>query len=192
LVLGSKYLILLSMRILKENSTGLIIDIQERLLPHMIEEGTLLRNTEILIKGLQALDIPIIVTEQYTKGLGFTVDPVKCLFPEFHSIEKISFSCCDDNEIDAKLKVLSKRFVIIAGIETHVCVLQTAIDLLDRHYMPVIIEDCVSSRKINDKQHALARIRQSGGIVTTYESILFELTRFAGNETFKAISKLVK
>jgi nicotinamidase-related amidase len=180
------------MRILKENSTGLIIDIQERLLPHMVEGETLLRNTEILIRGLQALDIPIVVTEQYTKGLGFTVDPVKNLFPEFHSIEKISFSCCDDSEVVAKLYTLSKGFVIIAGIETHVCVLQTAMDLLDRQYTPVVIEDCVSSRKINDKQHALARIQQSGGIVTTYESILFELTRFAGNETFKTISKLVK
>jgi hypothetical protein len=151
-----------------------------------------LRNSEILIKGLQALNIPIIVTEQYTKGLGFTIEPVKSLFTPFESLEKISFSCCDDQPFLNKLNLLSKKLVIMAGIETHVCVLQTALDLLDNGYTPVVVADCVSSRKLGDKQVALARIQSSGGIITTYESILFELTRFAGTDTFKAISKLVK
>jgi nicotinamidase-related amidase len=180
------------MRIIKENCAAIIIDIQERLLPHIYEYDLLIHNTEILIKGIQALDIPIIVTEQYTKGLGFTVEPIRKQFSSFEPVEKISFSCCDNEEFSGKLKSLSTKFAIIAGIETHVCVLQTALDLLDNGCTPVVVADCVSSRKLNDKKVALYRICQSGGVITTYESILFELTRFAGNDTFKAISKLVK
>jgi hypothetical protein len=180
------------MRIIKDYCVGLMIDFQEKLLPHIYEQEIVIRNTEILIKGLQVLEVPIMVTEQYTKGLGFTVEMLKRLFPAFQSIEKISFSCCDDDHFAAKLKLLSKKYLIIAGVETHVCVLQTAMDLLEKGFTPVVVQDCVSSRKLNDKLVALDRINKAGGIITTYESILFELTRFAGNETFKAISHLVK
>jgi len=180
------------MRILKDNCVGLIIDMQDRLLPHIHENELLLRNTEILVKGLQALEVPILVTEQYTKGLGFTVDPIKQLFPSIQSFEKIAFSCCDDEQFAKKLVSLTQKCIIIAGIETHVCVLQTAMDLLDNGFTPIVVEDCVSSRKPNDKLMAIKRIDKMGGVITTYESILFELTRFAGNETFKAVSKLVK
>jgi len=182
----------MNMRILKDYCVGLMIDFQEKLLPHIHEHEALIRNTEILIQGLQVLEVPIMVTEQYTKGLGFTVEMLKRLFPSFQSIEKIAFSCCDDDQFVLKLKALSKKYIIIAGVETHVCVLQTSMDLLEKGFTPVVVEDCVSSRKLKDKQVALARIDKSGGIITTYESILFELIRFAGNETFKAISKLVK
>jgi nicotinamidase-related amidase len=82
--------------------------------------------------------------------------------------------------------------VIITGIEAHVCVLQTAIDLLELNYVPVIVEDCVSSRRLNDKQQAIARMRKSGAKVSTYESVLFELLRYSGTDEFRAISKLVK
>jgi len=180
------------MRILKDHCIGLMIDLQERLMPHMHEQQLLLKNTEILIRGLQVLEVPVWITEQYTKGLGFTVEPLKQLFPSFQSIEKISFSCCDDGPFVSRLTAQSRKYIIIAGIEAHVCVLQTTMDLIDRGFTPVVVEDCVSSRKINDKQIALARIANSGGIITTYESILFELTRFAGNDTFKGISRLVK
>jgi nicotinamidase-related amidase len=180
------------MRILKEDCCGLIIDIQERLLPHIHGNERLLDNTQTLINGLQALNIPLVITEQYTKGLGFTVNPIKNILATNAPIEKISFSCCDEPQFESSLRKLNKKFVIISGIETHVCVLQTALDLLDKGYIPVIVEDCVSSRKLNDKEVALQRISASGGIISTYESILFELCRFAGNDTFKAISKLVK
>lgn len=180
------------MRIIKEQSAGLIIDIQEKLLPHIHDNDALLARTDILIRGLQILDVPMLVTEQYTKGLGFTVEPVKSLFREFSSSEKISFSCCDDPGFFEKFKSLNRRFVIIAGIETHVCVLQTVLDLLEKNYLPVVVSDCVSSRNTQDKEIALRRIEKSGGIVTSAESILFELTRFAGSDTFKSISRLVK
>jgi nicotinamidase-related amidase len=90
------------------------------------------------------------------------------------------------------LKALGKKFIIITGIESHVCVLQTTLDLLEQGFVPVVVEDCVSSRRKNDKKHAIHRMRQEGAIISTYESVLFELLRYSGTEEFKAISKLVK
>lgn len=180
------------MRIETDEALGVIIDVQEKLFPHMFEKENLMKRISILIQGLQFLDVPLIVTEQYTRGLGYTIDPVKNLFHGFNAIEKISFSCCDEPLFNDQMKWLRKKFVIIAGIEAHVCVLQTMEDLLEQGNIPVIVEDCVSSRNPSDKDIAIARMRQEGAIITTSESVLFELCRHAGNERFKAISGLVK
>lgn len=180
------------MRLLKEETTGLVIDIQERLFPHISENETMLQNCIKLIEGLKVLNIPVFVTEQYKKGLGETLSPIVSLFEHFEGIEKLAFSCVDEPHYFQKLESSKKCNVIICGMETHVCILQTCLDLLEQGYMPVVVEDAVSSRKLSDKATALARIRQEGGIVTSTESILFELTRAAGSDTFKAISKLVK
>jgi nicotinamidase-related amidase len=180
------------MRIQADESLGVIIDVQEKLFPHMYEKENLIRRISILIQGLQILDIPTIVTEQYTRGLGYTVEPVKTLFHGFNPIEKISFSCCDEPLFNDQMKWLRKKFILLAGIETHVCVLQTMEDLMAQGYIPVIVQDCVSSRKIADKEVALSRMQNDGAIITTAESLLFELCRHAGNERFKAVSGLVK
>jgi nicotinamidase-related amidase len=107
-------------------------------------------------------------------------------------MEKMTFSCCDHQEINQEIREAGKRNIIICGIETHVCVLQTVIDLLRQDYQPVVIADCVSSRKTSDRAVAIERMRQEGAIISTYESILFELTRVSGTDTFKEISRLVK
>lgn len=180
------------MRIELDESIGVVIDIQEKLFPHMYEKENLVKRVSVLIQGLQLLDIPIVVTEQYTRGLGYTVEPVKNLFHGFNPIEKISFSCCDEPLFNDQMKWSRKKFVIIAGIEAHVCVLQTMEDLMDLGHIPVIIEDCISSRRLSDKEVAIARMRQDGAIISTSESILLELCRHAGNERFKAISGLIK
>jgi nicotinamidase-related amidase len=180
------------MRILKENTLGLVIDYQERLLPHIYENQQLLANTRVLVEGLKALAIPLLVTEQYRKGLGITVPEIKNLFSPFNPLEKVSFSCYDDEGIGKALAATDKTAVIICGIEAHVCVLQTAIDLAASNYTPVVVLDCISSRKPDDKQTAVKRMRQEGIIITSCEAILFELCRFAGTDQFKAISKLVK
>jgi nicotinamidase-related amidase len=180
------------MRILSENTQGLIIDYQERLLPHMHEKQQLIKSSIILIEGLKALEITIIVTEQYRKGLGSTVPELRKLLRLFNPFEKISFSCCDDHDINKALTESGRKFVVICGIESHVCVLQTAIDLVKNDLIPVVVADCISSRKLHDKQIAIERMRQEGVIITSYESILFELCRFAGTDQFRAISKLVK
>ena len=180
------------MRITKDNTAAVIIDIQERLYPHMYNREELERNVGILISGLHILKVPLLITEQYSKGLGKTIPAISERLENFEPIEKISFSCCDDSRFLKELNMLNKKFVILAGIETHVCVLQTVLDLIDSGFHPVLVEDCVSSRKENDKKIAVERIRSEGAIITTYESILLELCRVAGTETFKQISGLIK
>lgn len=180
------------MRINKEQACGLIIDIQERLFPHIYKHDFIGDNTAKLIRGLKVLGLPVILTQQYTIGLGETVSVIRDSLPELAPIEKNCFSCCDEPMFKDSLKRVDKKFVIIAGIEAHVCVLQTVLDLLTDGYIPVVVENCISSRKNRDKKIAVDRMRQEGAIITTYESILFELTRFAGTHQFKEISRLVK
>lgn len=180
------------MRILAEDSIGLIIDMQERLYPYIHDHEQLTKNTGILIEGLKALGIEIKVTEQYTKGLGFTIEPLKGLLSDIKFIEKQAFSCCDEPRFYEDLALVSPEWVIIAGIESHVCVLQTVIDLIANGYRPVLVEDCVGSRRPNDKAMAIERMRAEGAVITTYESLLFELLRYSGTDVFKQISKLVK
>ena len=180
------------MRILQNETAAVVIDIQERLLPHIHEwEGTL-QNCLKLIEGLQILSVPILATQQYTKGLGPTVPSVIQKFSEFHYIEKVSFSCFEEPVFAEQILKMGIPNIILCGIESHVCVLQTCIDLLKVGYIPVVVEDCISSRKPNDKLIAIERMRQEGAIITTMESLLFELTRRAGSDLFKKISGIVK
>ncbi len=180
------------MRILRDRSCLLVIDFQERIFPFIHENEKLLRNVPVLIRGLKILELPVFVTEQYTKGLGVTVQPIAEALDGIPRIEKSTFSCCDEPRFNLDLATSGKENVIIAGIEAHVCVLQTVIDLVRQGYQAVVVEDCISSRKPNDKATAIERMKKEGAIITTYESILFELLRSSGGETFKAISKLVK
>ncbi len=180
------------MRITKANTTGLVIDMQERLSPVMLENEKLLKNCKILIRGLAELKLPIVITQQYTKGLGETLPEIKAAITDFTFIEKRDFSCCDEPVVSEKLKELNAKNVILCGIESHVCVLQTAIDLKEAGYNPIVVMDCVSSRSIENIELAKERFRFEGIMMTSYESILFELTRSAGATEFRAISKLVK
>jgi hypothetical protein len=180
------------MRILKERTAALIIDFQGKLFPFIHENEMLLKNVPILIQGLKVLGIPLFVTEQYVKGLGSTVEPIAIHLENIKRIEKAAFSCCDEPRLMEGIAVSARENIIIAGIESHVCVLQTVVDLIRNGYHPVVVEDCISSRKENDKKMALERMKKEGAIITTYESILFELLRYSGTEQFKAISKLVK
>ncbi len=180
------------MRIEKEDTTALIIDIQERLMPAMGRRKKMIRNCRILIAGLHELGIPIAVTQQYTKGLGETIPEIAEQIKDINPIEKTDFSCYGEAGYSSWLKDIGKRSVVICGIEAHVCVLQTAIDLKQAGYNPVIVANCISSRKKEDKKLALERLRHENILITSYESILFELTRSAKASGFKAVSKLVK
>ena len=180
------------MRITKENAVGLVIDIQERLFPVMWEKDNLLKNCKILLGGLADLKVPTFVTQQYTNGLGETLPEIKSLIPDFEYFEKRDFSCCDDPEVAEKLKKSEAKNIIICGIESHVCVLQTAVDLKELELNPVVVMDCVSSRTKENIEIAKERFRYEGIMMTSYESILFELTRTSGATEFRKISKLVK
>ncbi|MDF2609351.1 MAG: hypothetical protein K0R92_825 [Lachnospiraceae bacterium] len=181
------------MRILQEETIALVIDYQEKLVPVMHKEDDLIQSTEIFLRGLEVLKIPSIVTQQYTKGIGMTVKQLQDVYADnFTYFDKSSFSCLDDEIISAKIREYNKKNIIICGIEAHVCVLQTAIDCIGAGYQVIIVEDCISSRRKNDKKIALQRAAREGVVLTTYESLLFELTRRSGNDTFKQISKLIK
>lgn len=175
------------------NTIAFVVDVQERLFPHINNHSTLETNINTLINGLKALEVQTFVFEQYTKGLGTTIPSIKqSLGESYIPSEKICFSVLGD---DANVKLLrdtNKKRVIVCGIETHVCILQTALDLIERGYTPVIPIDCVGSRSEYDHLVAVERLRTEGAIITTKESILFELLRIAGTEQFKAISQLVK
>ncbi|RLD81063.1 MAG: hydrolase [Bacteroidetes bacterium] len=180
------------MRIKKENTIGVVIDIQSRLYPVIQDADTLTKNNTILIKGLRVLHIPIVVTQQYTKGLGETIPELAEALGEYKHIEKTAFSCCDEPRFNEDLALASKMYVVVTGIEAHVCVMQTVNDLIGQGYIPVVVEDCIGSRNPNDKKIAIERMRQSGAIITTYESILFELLKYSGTDQFREISQLVK
>lgn len=176
------------MRIEREQAIAVVVDYQEKLLPVMHEKEQLLHNSCILLEGLKTLDVPMVITQQYTKGLGMTTEAIFEAAGTTEYIDKIAFTAFDA----VKWKLRGKKFVIVCGIESHICVLQTVIDLKAAGYVPVLVADCISSRKEADKQVALERARQEGAIVTTYESLLFELLKVAGTDTSKVIQKLIR
>lgn len=186
------------MRIELENTVAVLIDVQERLFPHMHEKEALLSKTLTLLGGLSALQVPLIVTEQYPKGLGSTIPEIRQVLEGVESrigpepLVKSAFSCCDEPTFDEALGTTDRQTVLIAGIESHVCILQTILDLLEGGYEPVLVVDATSSRSAADKEIALRRIEREGGRLTTVESILFELTRDSRSPRFKEISRLVK
>jgi nicotinamidase-related amidase len=183
----------IGMRIVRDKTAGVIIDVQDRLLPHIFEGERVLQKISTLVQGLETLGVPLIVTEQYPKGLGPTDERLMSIFstpPE--PVIKGSFSCCDDAIFERHLHENQREIVLIAGIEAHVCLLQTTIDLIDHEYVPVVVADATSSRNPRDAEIALRRMEQAGAVLTTVESVLLELTRFSGTDEFKTISRLIK
>ncbi|MDX1284798.1 MAG: isochorismatase family protein, partial [Draconibacterium sp.] len=158
------------MRITKENTIGLVVDIQERLFPVMNKKEALLKNCKILVQGLNELGIPMVVSQQYTKGLGETLPEIKSLISDFKYFEKKEFSCWDVSEIKEKSKSQGAQNIIIFGIESHVCVLQTAVDLKDNGFNPIVVADCISSRTDANLELAKERFRNENITLTSYES----------------------
>ncbi|MFP3153650.1 hydrolase [Lachnospiraceae bacterium ZAX-1] len=180
------------MRILEKNTSCIVVDYQEKLVPAMANKEQLLKNSVKLLQGLKILEIPLIITGQYTKGLGVSVPQIAQAVGTEECIDKLTFSSYENEEVKKALLDYGRNHVIVCGIEAHVCVLQTVIDLRGAGYQPILVTDCISSRKESDAQIALLRARQEGALLTTSEAILFELTRKAGTDKFKQISKLVK
>ena len=176
------------MRIEREQTAALVIDYQEKLVPVMHKKKKLIQNSSLLLAGLRLLGIPMVITQQYTKGLGMTVEEITDAIGTEEYVDKISFSALEC----VKEQIKDKKFIIVCGIETHICVLQTVLDLIAEGYIPVVVADCISSRKAIDKKMALKRMRDEGAIVTTYESVLFELLKVAGTEESKRIQRLIK
>ena len=180
-------------RIKKEDTILIVVDIQERLTPVMAEKEEVIASAKKLIAGFQAIDLPILVTQQYTKGLGDTVEEIKSIFSDFSHIEKSAFSVMGDETFVETLKNSGKKTVILCGIEAHVCILQSALDMLEDGYDVFLVVDGISSRHLHNEKYAIKRMMLSGVIPTTVESALFELLdNDSKSDTFKAISKIVK
>ena len=185
------------MRLKTEDCILVVIDFQDRLLPHMHNTEELVDKSVRLIKGIRLLDVPMLVTQQYTKGLGYTDSRISEALgaesPEsLPFIEKNSFSACDCSGFKEKLDAAGRSNVLICGIEAHVCVTQTVVDLKSAGYNPVPVSDCISSRSSVDYESALRRWQYEGALPSCFETVLFELCRYSTNPVFKEISALVK
>lgn len=180
------------MRIFAEDTAALIIDFQEKLVPAIANNEEIVAKSATFVKGLKELGVPMAVTQQYTKGLGETVPAIKDALGEFTPMEKTSFSALGCEEFTAWVKAQGKKTVLVCGVEAHICVLQSIIDLIREGYRVFIVADCVGSRMVYNKDYAVQRATQEGAFVTTCEGALYEMVQGAGTPHFKAISKLTK
>ena len=179
-------------KIRRDKAVLVVIDIQERLLPFIKSNEEVVRKAAMLIRGAKILGIPIIPLEQYPKGLGSTVPEIKEALDGLVPIEKTSFSAYGEAAFLEVLKKIGAEDVMLCGIETHVCVEQTALDLINAGYRVYMIEDATGSRNNNDRKYAGRRIVEAGGVGTTVEAALFEILIDAKDPSFKEISNLVK
>ena len=180
------------MRIKPEETQCMVIDMQEKLLPAMYNRKDCENRVAMLVRGLRALEVPFMLTQQYTKGLGNTVQEIYDAAGSEEFFDKRTFSCAQDEAIVAALKERGRKNVLICGTEAHVCVLQTCIDLKEMGYQPILVTDAIASRKKNDHKLAMKRAIQEGVLLTTAEAVLFELTVDSRNPKFREISNLVK
>ena len=175
-----------------EKSCLVIVDVQGKLAELMDDKEAVFANIEILIKTAKTLDIPIIRCEQNPAALGRTIPQLDRLLTENRPIEKFSFSCLGDENFTDQLKAAGRKQIILCGIEAHVCIYQTAIDLLDKDYEVCVIADAVSSRTAANKQIAINRLDFEGAAISSTEMILFELLKTAKHPKFKELAKIVK
>lgn len=174
-----------------ENSVLVVIDIQEKFVDVIYDSEKVIENTKKLLKAASILDIPIIITEQYPKGLGHTLNELFTVAQKQTILEKTTFSCYKDNEFADHLKKLKRKQIIITGIEAHVCVSQTVHDLLAEGYQPHLMADAISSRCPENAEIALEKMINSGAIASSVEIALFELLKNAKHPNFKEIQKLI-
>lgn len=172
----------------REKSVLLVVDIQERLLPHMHDWQRLLENAKWLVQVARHLDVPVMASEQYPKGIGHTHAELAASLPPGAIAEKLHFSCAAAGCL-AALPGQDRRQVIVCGIESHVCVLQTALELRWQGRDVFVVADAVSSRDPANRELALARMRAHGIEVVSREMVAFEWLRQAGTEEFRQINK---
>ncbi|MCP4727707.1 MAG: hydrolase [bacterium] len=176
----------------KENTLIVIVDIQDKLADLMYGKDRVIRNVSKLIKVSRILNIPVVVTEQYPQGLGKTVPEIKKLLRTAEPIEKVSFSCGGSEDFLMALEALDRPNIVLTGMETHICVLQTALDLINKGYIVGIVQDAVCSYKENDMGIAMTRMQREGVYQLTTEMIIYEFLEKAGTEEFKALLPVLK
>ena len=181
-----------SHRIARDKAGLIVVDIQERLLPAIHERERVVANAVRLVKGAAIMGLPIFVTEQYRKGIGPTVPEVAAAVPGFAPMEKLAFSACGASGFVAALESKQISDAVLCGIEAHVCVTQTCLDLLDKGFRVFVAADAVSSRTPENYRFGLERMSAAGAVIVSTEMVLFELLGQAGTAEFKQVLPLVK
>ena len=169
-----------------------VVDIQGKLAQLMHGKETLFKNIQILVQAAKILDIPILWCQQCPDALGPTVPEIAQFLEDNETINKAAFSCCGEEHFNTELKDLAREQILLCGIETHVCLYQTAVDLLRQDFHVEIIADAVSSRALENKQIALNRMASEGAKISCTEMALFELLKTAEHPKFRQIAKLIK
>lgn len=175
----------------REGTVFVLVDIQEKFLPAMSGIEKVIANASILVEAAGIMGIPLVVTEQYPKGLGHITEQIR--LPEgANIIEKTSFGCFGCDGFDAKIKELGAKRMVLFGLESHICVLKTALEALKRGMEVHAVADAICSRKEENRLIGLERMRQSGAFIVSTEMSLFQLMEKAGTDEFKSISQLIK
>ena len=175
-----------------DDTVLLIIDVQDRLVGMLKNSDEIVKNNTILAKTANVLGVPTIVTEQYPQGLGSTVSEIREYANPDNTYEKTSFSALDEECVKAKLKELNPKNIILTGIESHICVYQTALALLEEGYRVYVVKNAVSGRKSKDYKTSLELMRDFGAKLTCVETVLFELLKTSKHQNFKEIQALIK
>jgi nicotinamidase-related amidase len=171
----------------------LVVDVQERLWPHIANKDQVRDRCAIMTKAAQHLDVPVIVSEQYPKGLGPTLAALReCRRPQDEPYVKTAFGCLGDAGLARAIRASGRRQLVVCGIETHVCVLQTVLEALSEGFRVGVVADAVGSRAESNRHLGLARMRDAGAVILSSEMIIFEWLRDARHPAFKAISALIK
>ena len=178
-------------RLRRDETLLLLVDVQERLLPAMFEAERIVRHVSLLARTARLLQLPVVVTEQNPSRLGATVAPIARVLEEFQPIPKMAFSACVPETLTA-LRDSGRRSVVLCGLETHVCITQTALDLVENGFTVFLPQDAVSSRYESDKRAGLERIKGAGVVPASTEMLVYELLGEAGSGEFKALLPYVK
>ncbi|HTH51992.1 MAG TPA: hydrolase [Pyrinomonadaceae bacterium] len=177
----------------KDDTALVVIDVQEAFRNVIPEFATVASRISTVVRGMQVLDVPVLVTEQYPKGLGPTAEEITFVLPDDSAaFEKTAFSSCGAAAFIARLEELGTKQVLVCGLETHICVNQTVHDLIDRGLQVHVLVDCVCSRFEYNKSIGLKKMRAAGAIPSSVEMALFELMGDSRHEQFKEIQALIK
>ncbi len=177
-----------------EQCALIVIDIQEKLLPPIFEKEQLIRNAQLLIHLARILNLPTLVNTQYTKGLGTIVPEIASVLPHQDYMDKVQFNCFGGDQFCAAMKKLpsTRNTLLLCGMETHICVMQTALSALNKGYLVHVAADAVSSRTEMNWKIGLDRIKSAGAVISSTEMIIYELLRASGTPEFKEMLRYLK
>lgn len=176
----------------KEDTVLVVVDVQEKLLPYVADKDEVTKNLQMLIKFSYIMGMPLVLTEHYPKGLGRTVPEIKEVLKEYKPIEKVIFSCFGSEEFKLRLKELGAKTLMLMGIESHICIEQTALDAINSGYKVHVISDAIASRTLRNLEIGIEKMRQFGAVISSTEMAMYEIMERADTKEFKETLSLVK